>query len=187
MSLPYGCEATLGGTVNLGNYESLRFELRGSVRDQAELEALVAAFGTTLGTLGRGDTQTAAAVDSYVRRVIGAGPAPEPGTPPANTSTPAPAPAAPAAPTTKAPHVPSSPSAPAAAPPKAAAKPAAKHVIGGEYVCEVCGTQITGSELTTSKLFASRTLCKPCLDGYTPPGAEEDPVAKAVAQGVKIS
>jgi hypothetical protein len=153
MSLPYGAEITLGGTVNLGNYESLRFELRGQVRDGDDLDALIAGFDETVRRFGRGDPATAAAVDSWVSRVMPstsvelvqeapAAPVPakkdlHPASPPVATNTPL--------------QVPSSPA------------PVQPAEIGAGFACEQCGKQITSSERTTSQLFCNKSVCKGCL------------------------
>lgn len=140
MSLPYGAEITLGGTVNLGNYESLRFELRGQVRDGDDLDALIAGFDETVRRFGRGDPATAAAVDSWVSRVM----------PSTSVELVQEAPAAPV-PAKKDLHVPSSPA------------PVQPAEIGAGFACEVCGKQITSSEKTTSQLFCNKSVCKGCL------------------------
>jgi hypothetical protein len=168
MSLPYGAEVLLGGTVNLGNYENIRFELRGQVRDGDDLDALITGFGETARRFGRGDPATAAAVDSWVSRVIPSTSvevSPEPV--PAAQSTPvepvreahaAPVPAKkdmhPASPpvATNTPlQVPSSPA------------PVQPAEIGAGFACEQCGKQITSSERTTSQLFCNKSVCKGCL------------------------
>jgi hypothetical protein len=140
MSLPYGAEITLGGTVNLGNYESLRFELRGQVRDGDDLDALIAGFDETVRRFGRGDPATAAAVDSWVSRVM----------PSTSVELVQEAPAAPV-PAKKDLHVPSSPA------------PVQPAEIGAGFACEQCGKQITSSERTTSQLFCNKSVCKGCL------------------------
>jgi len=245
----YGATLTLGGTISIGNYENVKVELSGAIRDEADLEALITGLQSALVRLGREDDQVGAAVDSFIRRVFGTdqqqgpgeaiapavdptpGPAPQKATakpepartplskgiPPAagkpapaiqgplgspcnrtdcdryigcnrvsetcpllgRDTTPAPEQVGRAAPeevdpnaglgkfakqtTTKDPHVPSSSSAPAAAPPKADAKPAPKSGGSGK-VCSACGAEMTNAEAKTSILFASKLLCKPCLE-----------------------
>jgi predicted component of type VI protein secretion system len=166
MSLPYGAEIILGGTVNLGNYENIRFEIRGSVRDQVDLDALKASFRTTLLSLGTGSPETRAAVTSFVDRVIPGELSETPAPTPETKSTPAPvrepAPAA-IPPAPKEMHVPSKPTeAPAPAPAPAPAT-APKKEIGAGFICSNCGAQMTASEEKTSRLFVSRPLCKDCL------------------------
>lgn len=140
MSLPYGAEVLLGGTVNLGNYENIRFELRGQVRDGDDLAALIAGFDETVRRFGRGDPATAAAVDSWVSRVM----------PSTSVELVQEAPAAPV-PAKKDLHVPSSPA------------PVQTAEIGAGFACEQCGKQITSSERTTSQLFCNKSVCKGCL------------------------
>lgn len=157
MSLPYGAEVLLGGTINLGNYENIRFELRGQVRDGDDLDALITGFGETARRFGRGDPATAAAVDSWVSRVIPptsveVSPAPVPAAPSTPVEPVQEAPAAPV-PAKKDLHVPSSPA------------PVQTAEIGAGFACEQCGKQITSSEKTTSTLFCNKTLCKGCLQG----------------------
>lgn len=155
MSLPYGAEVLLGGTINLGNYENIRFELRGQVRDGDDLDALITGFGETARRFGRGDPSTAAAVDSWVSRVIPStgvevSPEPIPVAPPTPVEPVQEAPAAPV-PAKKDLHVPSSPA------------PVQTAEIGAAFVCEGCQKGITSSEKTTSVLFCNKTLCKTCL------------------------
>lgn len=156
MSLPYGAEVLLGGTVNLGNYENIRFELRGQVRDGDDLDALIAGFDETVRRFGRGDPATAAAVDSWVSRVMPSTPAevsPEP-----VPAAPTPAPKAAAEPK----RIPVSEVKPVKPEPPTP-KPVQPAEIGAGFACEQCGKQITSSERTTSQLFCNKSVCKGCL------------------------
>lgn len=155
MSLPYGAEVLLGGTVNLGNYENIRFELRGQVRDGDDLAALIAGFDETVRRFGRGDPATAAAVDSWAARVLPStsvevSPEPVPAAQSTSVELVQEAPAAPV-PAKKDLHVPSSPA------------PVQPAEIGAGFACEQCGKQITSSERTTSQLFCNKSVCKGCL------------------------
>ena len=166
--------------VNLGNYESLGLEVSGEVETADESMDLA---GFMAGQLLGLDAEpvTAEAIQKLVSRTFGirvedlpkgprkedpsiyeSKPRPAPSTPAAATLNqvsplpermPAPTPAA--APATPAP----APAAPAAKPvPAAPAKPAVA-------TCSKCGAGVTESQKKMSQLFASKTLCKKCLDG----------------------
>jgi hypothetical protein len=167
MSLPYGAEITLGGTVNLSNYENIRFELRGQVRDGDDLDALIAGFDETVRRFGRGDPATAAAVDSWAARVLPSTFA-EPAKKPAPSTPVEPVQEAPAAPVpAKKDLHPASPPVATNTPLQVPSSPAPVQPaeIGAGFACEQCGKQITSSEKTTSTLFCNKTLCKGCLQG----------------------
>jgi len=191
MSLPYGATLTIGGTVNLGNYENLKVELTGSVRDQAEADGLIDAFGEVLGRMGRDDLEIGARVDAFRHRVLGGGPlaAAAPAAEPVRMTeirepAPAPAPTRASVPIAEPAPVTKPAETPATAPPKAVPKAAPKAepkpepkpdpkpakkpapttspTVAGE-VCADCGGPVTGSERKTSMLFVSKVLCKKCI------------------------
>lgn len=137
MSLPYGAELTIGGTINLGNYENIRFEVKSPIRDMADLDEMIGGWSEALGRLGRGDPQTAAAVDSFIRRVIG-----EPIDVESSTS---------GIPVDPVPTVQAAPV------PVKVVEP-----VQDKPLCEVCGKQISEKERRTSKLFVGQCLCDPC-------------------------
>lgn len=181
---------TIGVTVNLKNYESLRLELSDEVEGEEDVRALARFLDETLALFGQGNAETGELIAHYRRRVLegalasgtvpAASPAPEPEAPrpPApKAAAPKPAPSPAPAPTSE----PAAPPEPAAAPepapspapeptpaapaPKPAAKPAAKAPAPSPTgaVCEECGAPVTAAEEKTSRLFVSKTLCKRCI------------------------
>lgn len=159
-------EMTIGVTVNLQNYESLRIEVEDNVESEEDVRSLVAFLDETLVLFGRGDTSTKNAVDHYRKRVLqgalgaSTGPAAIPAVEPV-VEPPAPVPIA-----TEPPE-----EGPAPKPaPKAAAKPAPKAAPAKApapsptgAVCESCGAPVSAAEEKTSRLFVSKTLCKKCI------------------------
>lgn len=174
-------EMTIGVTVNLQNYESLRIEVEDDVESDEDVRSLVAFLDQTLALFGRGDPGTEKAVNHYRRRVLQGAVGAEAGAPAAAAAVaPAPAavqptPAPPAEPATPEPVAVERPEeAPAPKPaekagPKAAAKPAPKAPAKAPApsptgaVCEMCGTPVSAAEEKTSRLFVSKTLCKKCI------------------------
>ncbi|HZD43042.1 MAG TPA: hypothetical protein VE134_03190 [Methanomicrobiales archaeon] len=174
---------SIGITINLDNYESLRLDVEGEIEGERDAEDLISFLDGILSRLGRGNAQTASRVDSYRSRVFTL---PEKGTPreeasgketppplekrPAETKpaekSPAPAPVAPVAP------VPAKPAAePAAQPvkaerpsiPKEKAAESAPPSAPAEYVCSECQAPVTKGQHQMSQLFTGRTLCKKCM------------------------
>ncbi len=169
-------EMTVGVTVNLKNYESLRIEIEDDVESEEDVRSLVAFLDQTLALFGRGNPETEELISHYRRRVLQGAIGEE-------TGVPAPAPAAPkiaAAKPVETPAVeppapvPSPAESPEEAPaPKPAPKPAAKAPATAPAktpapsptgaVCEECGAPVSAAEEKTSRLFVSRTLCKKCI------------------------
>ncbi len=173
-------EITIGVTVNLKNYESLRIEVEDDVESEEDVRSLVTFLDQTLALFGRGNAETEELITHYRKRVlkgaIGEGaetPAPAaPKTvamktvkaPKAETDAEPPAPE-PATPEPRAieapPETPPSPK-PAAKPPaKPPARTPAPSPTGA--VCEECGSAVSAAEEKTSRLFVSRVLCKKCI------------------------
>ena len=145
----------LAGTINLENYENFRFEFAGEVDQPADvMKQAEFSASCLLGLANSADPATGQKIRNYVARVFGVreeafqkGPRRE--DPAIYESKPVPS--------TPATPVPAAPPAPAPAP----AKPAAPTVA----TCEKCGEGVTESQRKMSQLFASKTLCKKCLDG----------------------
>ena len=172
---------TVGVTVNLKNYESLRLEVQDEVESEEDVRSLVAFLDETLALFGRGNPETEEIIAHYRRRVMEG--AVGEGAVPATPATPAPAAAKPAPRPAVAPAVePLAPEPVAAEPPEAAAstpapttapkaapKPAPKappkvpapSPTGA--VCEECSAPVSAAEEKTSRLFVSRILCKKCI------------------------
>jgi hypothetical protein len=158
MSLPFGAGATVGGVINIGNGESIRFELSGSIRTEEELAGLLAGFDRTLERLGRGDELTRTAVDSFRARVFGEnGKKAEPKIPSNSREL-----------ATEKERLNRQLDAKVAAHTEQMAKvapaPVAKAEDAPDFACEDCGNQLTEAELRTCNLFYTdgTKVCKGC-------------------------
>lgn len=160
-------EALIGGTINLGNYESFKFEFRGLVEKPEDYLDLAAfAAGSLLSQGAYADDEVRGKFRSFVGKVFGlpdeqvpdvrAAPAAEP---------------APAAPKVEAPDrydtgFPAKPlkeekKAPEPVKPAPEKKPVTP---ASKYTCEACGAPISATQQQMSQLFAGKTLCKLCFD-----------------------
>jgi hypothetical protein len=177
-------EITVGVTVNLKNYESLRIEVEDDVESEEDVRSLVTFLDQTLALFGRGNAETEELITHYRKRVLkGAlsdgAEAPAPAAPKTVAEKPVKAPKAgpevePPAPEPVTPEPlaadlsEESPPAPKPAPKPAATAPAkaparvpAPSPTGA--VCEECGAAVSAAEEKTSRLFVSRVLCKKCI------------------------
>ena len=170
---------TVGVTVNLKNYESLRLEVQDEVESEEDVRSLVAFLDETLALFGRGNRETEDLVAHYRRRVLegaagrgrGGGGClrhrhrPPRSRPPRPAEAPAVEPPAPepvaAEPPEEARHRRPRRRPHRSPPPKAPAKVPAPSPTGA--VCEECGAPVSAAEEKTSRLFVSRTLCKKCI------------------------
>ena len=144
--------ATIGGTINLGNYDNFRFEFGAEIASSEDyLELVRFAAGSLIGQFRNADENTQTIIRAYVARLCSieeedvpclGTPAPEtpaPETPPVTTPEPVPQPPKPA--------------------------PAPPTLKPGEEVCEECGGIVPAQQAKLSKLFQNKALCKSCLDG----------------------
>jgi hypothetical protein len=175
---------TIGVTVNLQNYESLRIEVEDDVESEEDVRSLVAFLDGTLSLFGRGDQATEMAVNHYRKRVlqgaIGSGAGAQAGAPAAavpKAAARAPEPATPEPAAVERPEDASLPEPVEKPAPKLAEKPVEKPVEKAPAkapakvpaaspsgaVCEECGNPVTAAEEKTSRLFVSRILCKRCI------------------------
>jgi len=153
--------ATIGGTINLGNYDNVRFEFGAEITSSEDYLGLVEfAASSLIGQFRNADEITRTTVRGYVAKLCSidevqvpcmgqpAQGAPRKEDPAIYESKPVPS-----TPTTLVTLDQMSPL-PARMP---APAPAA--------TCEKCGEGVTESMQKMSQLFASKTLCKKCLDG----------------------
>ena len=144
--------ATIGGTINLGNYDNIRFEFGAEIASSEDyLELVRFTAGSLIGQFRTADENTQTTIRAYVARLCSieeedvpclGTPAPEtpaPETPPVTTPEPVPQPPKPA--------------------------PAPPTLKPGEEVCEECGGIVPAQQAKLSKLFQNKALCKSCLDG----------------------
>jgi hypothetical protein len=170
-------EALIGGTINLGNYESFKFEFRGLVEKPEDYLDLAAfAAGSLLSQGAKADDEVRGKIRSFVGKVFGLPNEKIPdvrAVPKAADRAPAPEPTAPAAPKEEAPDrfdtgFPAKPLPKQEEKPAPAPAPEKKAV--GAYTCEKCGKDITATQKQMSNLFLNKTLCKACMDQMTGKG-----------------
>ena len=155
--------ATIGGTINLGNYDNFRFEFGAEIASSEDyLELVRFAAGSLIGQFRNADENTQTIIRAYVARLCSieeedvpclGTPAPEtpvPETPPVTTPEPVPQPPKPA---------PSAPATPEVSAPAAAAAPPE-----GFSLCAECGEAVPANQAKLSQLFMNKTLCKSCMD-----------------------
>jgi tRNA U55 pseudouridine synthase TruB len=162
---------TIGVTINLGNYESLRVEVSDTAENETAVRDLADFLGRTLDEFGTRDASTRAAVERYKERVLDKyaqeEEEEEAGYYPMNEM-PLTHPVeeeeeeipmqvledtrieVPPAEETSVPEV-IADQAPAVSPPE------------GEFVCEKCGVSISKVQRDVSNLFMGKTLCKKCM------------------------
>ena len=164
---------TIGVTINLGNYESLRVEVSDIAENVTAVRDLADFLGKTLDEFGTQDAATRAAVEKYKERVLeryaqekeeeaGYFPMEEiPLTHPVEEYE-----AEEEIPMQVLEDTRISMTAEIepeieAAPPEST--PTASPVQEGEFVCEKCGVPISKVQRDVSNLFMGKTLCKKCM------------------------
>ena len=136
--------ATIGGTINLGNYDNFRFEFGAEIASSEDyLELVRFTAGSLIGQFRTADENTQTIIRAYVARLCSIE---EEDVPCLGTPAPEPAPSAP--PTPEA----SAPAAAVTAPPE------------GFSICVECGEAVPANQAKLSQLFQSKTLCKSCMD-----------------------
>lgn len=179
---------TIGGTINLENFENFRYEIEGvitTIDDYLSLAGFTA--GCLLAQAAKADPFVRERIQKHLVRTFGireedlpdaprqegipetpteapaaAEPAPVQQTPKPEKA-PAPVPEAKASTSAKPPiekkAEPVSPAMPVATAPKKAA--VEKPAAG---TCAECGADLTEAQVKMSQLFMSKSLCKPCMD-----------------------
>lgn len=161
---------TIGGTVNLENFENFRYEFEGVVTNTDDYVSLAGfTAGCLLHQAANADPFVCDRIRKHIARTFGIreenlpdvpqaeAPAAAEPTPVPQASTPAKLPAA----KTVEPAVPAAPTKPAE-PAPATKKPAAEKPAAG--TCAECGADLTEAQVKMSQLFMSKSLCKPCMD-----------------------
>ncbi len=166
-------EALIGGTINLGNYESFKFEFRGIVEKPEDYLDLAAfAAGSLLSQGATADPEVRGKIRGFVGKVFGLPDEKVPDVRVAPAAEPAPTPAAPKEgnPDRFDTGFPAKPlkevEKPAPAPEKR--QPDTAHVTKAQaaYSCEACGAGVTATQKQMSQLFTGKVLCKTCLDKF---------------------
>lgn len=163
---------TVGVTVNLEHYENLRLEVSGEVERDEDARDLIDYLDRILGTLGRGNPETAKRVDSYRERVFFRH------TPEINKTVECQAGVC-ALPKEIIEEVMEKPPVPPKMEPEQAGtalkSPAGENSPGpvnaagpgdqapAAVTCEECGVPVSPAEQKMSQLFTSRVLCRKCM------------------------
>ena len=159
---------TIGVTINLGNYESLRVEISDTAENEAAVRGLADFLGRTLDEFGTQDAAVRAAVERYKERVLDkyAQEEEESGYYPMNEM-----------PLThpveeEEEEIPMQvledtrieiPPVEADVPEADIDQTPAVSPPEGEFVCEKCGVSISKVQRDVSNLFMGKTLCKKCM------------------------
>ncbi|HJJ99422.1 MAG TPA: hypothetical protein O0X23_04375 [Methanocorpusculum sp.] len=158
---------TIGVTINIGNYESLRLEVSDCVQTEEEAAELAAYLNRVLDGYAQNDATTRASIEKYRARVLEKhGPA----TPVSSSSEPLgelfdPISDAGRVMKRKEQKIPESE--PVAETPKVhkpvVAEPAQAAEGPVTYTCEKCGAAVSKVQRDVSHLFMGKTLCKACM------------------------
>ena len=159
MDKPILRNVTIGATINLENYESLRVEISGEVAGPQDVAGLVSALDRMLADLGRGDPHTTSRIDSYRRRVLA--PA-DPGSPQKTLVMDSELPTQDAG--NKTAGTPT---------PVARDEPPGPVTENRDTVamaqCAQCGAEVSKSQAKLSQMLAGKVLCTICFDTYIKP------------------
>jgi len=158
---------TIGGTINLENFENFRYEFEGVVTTVDDYVSLAGfAAGCLLNQATNADTVVRERIRTHIVRTFGIREEDLPGAPAGDVTKPAATPEVQDA----APQPPSAAEQAKAAvaqcvkPPSAAGgtpRTANKTVVG---TCEKCGARITELQAKVSQLFMNKSLCKACME-----------------------
>ncbi|MDO8840957.1 hypothetical protein [Methanocalculus sp.] len=175
-------QMTIGITINLDNYENIRFDVTGEVESDEDVSELTGFLDGVLAGIGREDPVTAERVDHYRRRVFGSL---HPGEADAGSIASCPvtgdevmeiqtghdlsgvdAPE-PVLPSPESPPLEEAASSEvredAVAPPEKEDTSSVKQAVG-LFVCEACGAGVNKVQHDVSHLFMNKTLCKKCMN-----------------------
>jgi hypothetical protein len=141
---------SIGVTINLGDYESLRVEVGGEVVRPHDAESIVSYLDEVLARFGRADPRTTAKIDRYREHVL-APPgvevpqktlgAAEPGGQASD--------GAPASTISNTEHIAS-----------------VGNGVSSGAVCAQCGAEVTRSQAKLAQTLSGRNLCTSCFDEY---------------------
>lgn len=134
---------TIGATINLDNYESLRVEVVGEVVNPQDADGIVSYLDGMLARFGRADPRTGAKIDKYRERVLS-----QPGAEvPQKTLEITEQGVAPTVQNTE--HIES-----------------VGYEVSSGTVCAQCGAEVSKSQAKLSQTLAGRVLCTNCFDEY---------------------
>ncbi len=134
---------TIGVTVNLDNYESLRVEVAGEVVNPQDAEGIVSYLDGMLARFGRADPRTGGKIDKYRERVLSL-----PDTEvPQKTLEITEQGVAPTVQNTE--HIES-----------------VGYEVSSGAVCAQCGAEVSKSQAKVSRTLSGQNLCTKCFDDY---------------------
>lgn len=134
---------TIGATINLDNYESLRVEVVGEVVNPQDAGGIVSYLDEMLARFGRADPRTGAKIDKYRERVLSL---PDTGVPQKTLEITA-QDVAPTVQNTE--HIES-----------------VGYEVSSGAVCAQCGAEVTRSQAKLAQTLSGRNLCTSCFDEY---------------------
>ncbi len=134
---------TIGATINLDNYESLRVEVVGEVVNPQDAGGIVSYLDEMLARFGRADPRTGAKIDKYRERVLSL---PDTGVPQKTLEITA-QDVAPTVQNTE--HIES-----------------VGYEVSSGAVCAQCGAEVSKSQAKLAQTLSGRNLCTSCFDEY---------------------
>jgi hypothetical protein len=134
---------TIGATINLDNYESLRVEVVGEVVNPQDADGIVSYLDGMLARFGRADPRTGAKIDKYRERVLSL---PDTGVPQKTLEITA-QDVAPTVQNTE--HIES-----------------VGYGVSSGTVCAQCGAEVSKSQAKLAQTLSGRNLCTKCFDDY---------------------
>ena len=158
---------TVGATINLDNYESLRVEVVGKVVNPQDAGGIVSYLDEMLARFGRADPRTGAKIDKYRERVLSL---PDTGVPQKTLEITA-QDVAPTVQNTE--HIESVGSTTAVywiSPTSTVQNTEHIESVGYEVssgtVCAQCGAEVSKSQAKLAQTLSGRNLCTKCFDDY---------------------
>ena len=141
---------SIGVTINLGDYESLRVEVAGEIVRPHDAESIVLYLDEMLARFGRVDPRTAAKIDRYREHVL----APPGAEVPQKTLDAA------------EPDGQVGDGAPASTVPNTEHITSVGYEVSSGAVCAQCGAEVTRSQAKLAQTLSGRNLCTSCFDEY---------------------
>ena len=141
---------SIGVTINLGDYESLRVEVAGEIVRPHDAESIVLYLDEMLARFGRADPRTAAKIDRYREHVL----APPGAEVPQKTLD------------AIEPDDQVSDGAPASTVPNTEHITSVGYEVSSGTVCAQCGAEVTRSQAKLAQTLSGRNLCTKCFDDY---------------------
>lgn len=141
---------SIGATINLGDYESLRVEVAGEIVRPQDVKSIISYLDEMLARFGRADPRTAAKIDRYREHVL----APPGAEVPQKTLDAI------------------EPDDQVSVGSSTSMVPNTEHITSVGYevssgtVCAQCGAEVTRSQAKLAQTLSGRNLCTSCFDEY---------------------